>query len=437
MSLKIFSWRKTCDGESIPNCLASDIWEVIIKKEKYRKLVYDDEIDLVLCWEYFDRACKCYCLEPKYDGTREDYVYNLHNFQFSFRELDSSPEDNRIFTMKKDKVCPSGCSELDYVSDSHGFALLKFGFDELRVHYYDSEQLFSSSIKIQISNNARRRIKLCCRSIWIINIMYNVRYIGSLIDMISIKNDREWYHVRSNTCVPIYLGRIFSSIMLVADDTINEFHYEEDGLNFSSCKVLLIDQNNLVPYERNDISFIDFHKPKFCETENLSVYGIFKSTIILSPSDNPGVCYFLSYNERMQLLFFKRIDFTSPIKHKIEWRSGVKIIPHIGKMFLMTRKKSFLVLDMRTFQLSQILMYTLPITTGLLLEWSKQDRMINIVCSDYHSDQHMYLKYALYRGQTLKELALDAVVEDFSIEEIQTFNLPHSLVREIVTRKMY
>ena len=103
-------------------------------------------------------------MEPKYDGTREDYVYNLNNFQFSFRELDSSAEDSRIFTMKKDKKCFSSCNELDYVSDIHGFALLKFGFNELRVHY-DSEQLFSSSIKIQISNNAIIRIKLCCRSI--------------------------------------------------------------------------------------------------------------------------------------------------------------------------------------------------------------------------------------------------------------------------------
>ena len=52
-------------------------------------------------------------------------------------------------------------------------------------------------------------------------------------------------------------------------------------------------------YERNDINFIEFDKPKLCETENLAVYGIFKSTVILSPVDSsvdPEVCYFLSYN---------------------------------------------------------------------------------------------------------------------------------------------
>ena len=106
---------------------------------KYRKLVFDDEINLGLCWEYFDRTYKCYYLEPKYNGTREDYIYNLNKFQFSFRELDNSPEENRIFTMKKDKDCFFSCNKVDYVSDSHSFALLKLGFNEIRVHYYDSE----------------------------------------------------------------------------------------------------------------------------------------------------------------------------------------------------------------------------------------------------------------------------------------------------------
>ena len=204
--------------------------------------------------------------------------------------------------MKKDKMCSVSCNKLDYISDIHGFALLKLGFNEIRVHYYDSEQLFSSSMKIQISINAIVEIKLCCGSILIMNNMYNDSYIGCSVDMITIKSEREWYHVRSNTCVPILLGRIFSSMMLVADDITNELDYEYDSLNFSSCKVLLIDHNNLVPYERNYRNFLDFDKPKVCETENLFVYGIFKSTIILSPSDDaidPEVWYFLRYNKRM------------------------------------------------------------------------------------------------------------------------------------------
>ena len=64
--------------------------------------------------------------------------------------------------------------------------------------------------------------------------------------------------------------------MFVADDITNELDYEEDSLNFSSFKVLLIDHDNLVPYKRNDRNVIDFDKPKGCETDNLVVCGIFK-----------------------------------------------------------------------------------------------------------------------------------------------------------------
>ena len=63
--------------------------------------------------------------------------------------------------------------------------------------------------------------------------------------------------------------------------------------------------------------------------------------------------------------------------------------------------------------------------------------MLDVVCFSSHPDQRWYLKHALYGGRTLKELALNAVVEDFAIKKIQTSNLPHSLFREILTRKMY
>ena len=272
--------------------------------------------------------------------------------------------------------------------------------------------------------------------------MYNNSYVGCLIDMISIKNEREWYHVRSNTCVPISLSSVFSSIMLVANDVTNEFDYETDSLKFSSCKVFLIDHNNLVLYERNGRNFIDFDKPKGCETNSLLVYEIFKSTIILFPRDdplNPEFWYFLRYNEKMQISFFKRIDFTVSMHDEISiyWGYLVAIIPHLGKIFLNTSSNSILVIDVKTFQVSQVLEYTLPYSPGGIFKWSKQDRMLNIVCTSSYPDQRWYLKYALYEGQTLKELALNAVVEAFSIKKIQASNLPHSLFREVVARKMY
>ena len=120
----------------------------------------------------------------------------------------------------------------------------------------------------------------------------------------------------------------------------------------------------------------------------------------------------------MQVSFFKRIDFSISIKNEICIYSGhaVAIIPHFGEMFLITSLKSIFVLDIITFQVSQVLEYTLPYSPGGNFKWSKQDRMLNVVCSDSNPHQHWYLKYALYGCQTLIELVLNVVVEDFSIE---------------------
>lgn len=73
--------------------------------------------------------------------------------------------------------------------------------------------------------------------------------------------------------------------------------------------------------------------------------------------------------------------------------------------------------------------------------------MLNVVCTDgrmvnvsriYGSlIQCWYSKYAVYGGQNLRDLVLNVVVEDFIVEKIQASKLPYSLVREIVTRKMY
>ena len=106
-------------------------------------------------------------------------------------------------------------------------------------------------------------------------------------------------------------------------------------------------------------------------------------------------------------------------------------------MFLITSAYSILVLDLRTFEVGEVLEYKLPYSPCGVFKWSKDDKMLNAVCHDDHPDQRQYLKYALYRGQTLKELTLNAVAENFSTEKIQTSNLPQSLVREILAGKMY
>ena len=60
--------------------------------------------------------------------------------------------------------------------------------------------------------------------------------------------------------------------------------------------------------------------------------------------------------------------------------------------------------------------------------------MLNILCEEVVG-RPVLLKYNLFKGLSLKDIALAYVVENFSIEEIQAFNLPQFLVREIMTRK--
>ena len=102
MAIKINSWVKNEKKELIPTCQANDMLNVNIEDEKYNKRNILEYCDVQLCWNYFERNYECYRLEAKYDGTKENYIYNLHNFQFSFRELDNSVETKKVFTMKKD-----------------------------------------------------------------------------------------------------------------------------------------------------------------------------------------------------------------------------------------------------------------------------------------------------------------------------------------------
>ena len=452
MALKISSWVKSEQEELIPACKANEMLTVDIEDKKYNILEY---CDLQLCWNCFDRNYKYYFLKPKYDNTIENYLYNLDNFHFSYRELDNLTEAERIFTKKKNNTCFIDYCGLHYVSDEIGFALLHLNVEELKIYYYDFEQQFSSTIKVQIPDFNAKHVKLCCRSIWILTEIQDEdeNYKGSFIDVINISSKREWYHIKSNICFsPISLSSVFSSVMLVADDFMDDFDGDYAGpVIFSSCKVLYINHDNLIPYETNKINFTDFYKPKDLEMEDLVVYGIFKLTIILvdywdtDEYIDEDCCYFLSYNDRLQLRVCKRIDLSihgNPEKG-INWGKSLEIIQEICKMFVQTYENSVFVIDLRTGQVSQILEYPscFYLSYNRCFRWSKHDRMLNIMAYgkyEYiHHNRWFNLKYGLFNGMTLKMLALNTTVGSFSLEKIKKSKLPHSLVREILNRKTY
>ena len=53
--------------------------------------------------------------------------------------------------------------------------------------------------------------------------------------------------------------------------------------------------------------------------------------------------------------------------------------------------------------------------------------MVNFICDG--PDGHCLSKYVVSCGNTLKDLALNVVADNFSTEKIQAANLPQSLVQ--------
>ena len=421
--------------ELIPICQARDISNGYIHRKRYQKLRYDDDddIDLRLCWEYFDSDCRCYCLELKPNDTIEDNLYNLFNFQLSFNELLSSEDGKKIFTLKNEKQgCMASHGRIYYVSDASGFAMILLSGVDLRVCYYDFDQNFTCHVKILSPDVSRKDYQLSCKSIWIVSY---IPHEGCIIDVINIKNEKEWYHVRSKCNFTFELSNVFSDIMFLGSNSKDHFG---DGRNiFSSCKALYIDYCNLIPKETNEKSFMEFYKPKELEKEDIVIRGIFKTTIIVTAKTHLKFCYSLTYNERLDLEVCKRVDLTGYFDKKIRDIGMLKFLPQIGKMLVSVSPTYMVVIDLKILQITQIL----ESPEGLFdleIRWSKEERMLNMVCSTgQRLNEYFLLKYVLYNRQSLKELALNSVLDNFSLEEIEAFNLPQSLIQEIMTRKIH
>ena len=175
---------------------------------------------------------------------------------------------------------------------------------------------------------------------------------------------------------------------------------------------------------------LEFDKPEEFHIKDITILGIFRSTIVLLHnlvSEDSTFSYVVSYNERLQLTFFKKIDLTVSLNDNLLSHPSSNLA-ELGKIFLVTSGNSILVIDFRTLQVSQILECSLPFLPTGSFKMSKY-KMLNVVHHDGHVDQQRwYLKYALCNGRTLQELALEFIAETFSIKMIQSSNLPQSLL---------
>lgn len=271
-----------------------------------------------------------------------------------------------------------------------------------------------------------RDVKIINRSIWIVREVNqdpeceNDYYV---IDLITIKDEKEWYFVRSRSDYPIGIGNVLSDVMFVG----NKYYCNKGENTFCSCKVLFIDREKLKPYEMNWKSFVEFDKPKELRNENVVVLWIYKTIVILRNRMDSNVLYFLNYNKDLQLADYKRLDLSIYINAEIAPYGNFEnnIILEINKMFLFTLENSVAVIDMRTFQVTQILECTLDKVTRII--WSEYEKVVNFICDG--PDGHCLSKYVVSCGNTLKDLALNVVADSFSTEKIQAANLPQSLVQ--------
>ena len=450
MALKFSFWVKVGGQELIPAC--KENVNLNFESEELENLDIVDS-NQKPCLEYIDKGYECYCLESTADNSLQNRIFNLFNFRFSFRTCNGLEEENKIFRMKKNKNSnPRFYYGLRYLSDVSDFSLLSLKKSgELRVYYYDFEEKFSTDIEVRIpcydsKYYDPKYIKLCCRSIWILT--YTLGMVSS-IDVIRIKDEKEWYHVRNNGSYHyVDLHNVLSGVMLLVNDCTERFR-------FYYWEALCLDHDELIPFKLNRKNLIDFYKPKKLENEDLDVLGTFKTTIILIHKTFSSFLYFLIYDKRMQFKALKKIDISCFYAMGISFKAEVLLqglILEILKLLVPISSRQTVVIDLDKVQVTQILVhnrlndrefisnvFSLP----KYINWSKDEKMSNlfydapsITFDDIYKPKATLFKHLLFNEQSLKDLALNNVVCSVTMEKILASKLPQSLFREIIATKI-
>ena len=151
----------------------------------------------------------------------------------------------------------------------------------------------------------------------------------------------------------------------------------------------------------------------------------------------------------MQFKVFKKIDISyfcdDGMKISLEPEVLLQgFIPEILKLLVPISTEMTVIIDVEKAQVTQILVncglnkkermgkyYSLP----KYAKWSKDEEMLNLFYKNDYGKMTL-LKYVLYNWKSLKDLALYNVVSFVNMEKILAFNLPQSLFREIMARKM-
>ena len=431
MTLCVTSWVKCGSETKIPICQANIIYFEPNEKEKHFNFPMKNKADVKLCWSCFASGYQCYSLQQKHAESMENYFHYLWCFQYSFKELDNVEGQNTVFRFGESTYCLTDIGGQDYVSDSYGFVLLSRSSNNFEFYYFDFEREFTCHIKIDFYQTYYTEVRLVKRTIWLLTPRSNFPF---QIDAINIANKDKWYHIRSVSNNPISFENVLSNKMIIGNEEQGEYYN-----CFSSSKVLYLDIDDLVANQTNTREFVDFQKPQqLVKQEKYNVIGVFDSTIILTSVDNPSICYFITY-EKLHLKSLRKIDldFCSVGDDlRISWyhRGKLYFVTEARRMCLVTVANQVVVIDLRTFQVMQILIVPQSFKNNHFhFRCSQDKKTLLLATSENLKVVNGILKYQFYIGPSLREKALNTVANIFNAKEIESAGLPQSLVKEILT----
>ena len=436
MALQICSWKKLSNGRTVPVCRPNHISK--LKDMDYVNLINIDSANknntqdnLDICWSYFKKNYHGYCLKQKsLNDSLQNFINNTFNFIFSFRELDSVSIDNRYkqFHFKTDQHCSIRKEGYYYVSNKNGLALLKINY-LLEIYYYDFQRKTVNYTKFVCRLPCY--IKLVGKTIWIWH------HVFADVHAVYIKNDK-CFHVKSSiNYIPSLKKRnhgfkLMSDKMFIGSDNPSKCVY--------FCRMLCIDETNLLENKTNNLDFHIFDIPNYLESkQNLYIEGLFKDTLILRnydclADDYLKTVYFLRY-EGYCLKSCTKLDTGSNLCD-----FALTILPGIGKMIVDTEEENFTkIVDIRTSKVNQILKTDANFRLKEIKSSldSKELIFLGERCSVNGSKENVILRLVLYNGLSLTDICIHFIVNNYTTDQIYNLPMPSSLIKQISTVKIY
>ena len=425
-------WQKLADGKFIPVCVPNDILVGDGKRKlndidrKYAKLILGDMpqdeggSDLKPYWRCFEKKYQCYVKKKKVI-TLEDDFYDFVTLQLSFKRLGKDENVNeKIFIFKVKDEIDNLKEGYHYVSDKFGIAFLCYLKKKIKCYYFHFETKLSTHIQVPYTQNTLREIsvKLYDGTIWIRACSSNTYNI----DVIYIKEHQTWHHLTSKLETTGETKFLMSKNILVPSN-----------IRFSKCKVLYIN-------EKTEVHLTNFYKPDQLTEKDLYIIGVMDEMFVIRKL-NSCIFYFVAYR-KLEFQYLKKLDVSQSLENfeTVTWPStSILLYPQAKKMVLKTPEAYLIVICLIKCEIIQIMEYidcfwTHKISIHISRNCDELRFISKKQYASYKCDEKEYLclKLNLYRGMLLKELAINAILNNFSLEVIKKFTLPKTLLSEII-----